>query len=465
MKRKNLLVSILFVLLSFLVSDAGAQLLPSSSLKDADDEATLQNWLGSNYYGVKIYTKSIDGASGSVFHQKCNGQGPTITLIRNSQNNVVFGGYSNGDWSGYPNAGGAGSFVFNLSTNTKLDYIGPGFNATNSYTYYGPIFNTSFEISSDMSQMYGGNSHSYFCNSGYAVCADLLYNAPGQNVANYSTWISVGEIEVYKVVPISTVNLMLIQPNIISQCPGSTIAVNYNVLGNFVAGNNQYDVQWSNEFGVFATNPAVSQTVGLDQSVGLVNISVPTNVVQNGNYKVRLKRQLSGSLSNPIDVGIKSMFGVGFDEVYNQNGGFLCPGTNYQIPVFLSDCITSSSLTLTATLTSTSLGFSQVVGTMNGSGSVIDVNLPGTLSSALDYKLSYQLNYANQIYILNSNFFQIGNRTTHSVNNPTSDFLCTGVLYTLNYTYLGCDLSFDNQFIVELSDAVGSFQNQVRDTN
>ncbi len=460
MKRKNLFVSLVFIVLCFLTADLGAQLLPSSSLKDAGDEATLQNWLGSNYYGVKIYTKSIDGASGSIFHQKCNGQGPTITLIRNSQNNVVFGGYSNGDWSGYPNAGGAGSFVFNLSTNTKLDYIGPGFNATNSYTYYGPIFNTSFEISSDMSQMYGGNSHSYFCNSGYAVCADLLYNAPGQNVASYSNWISVGEIEVYKVVSNDVVTLNLVQPNIISQCPGSTIAVNYNVLGNFTE-NSQYDVQWSNEFGVFATNPAVSEVVSINQASGIINLVIPANVVQNGNYKVRLKRQLSGSLSNPINVGIKSMFSVGFDEVYNQNGGFLCPGTNYQIPVFLSDCITSSNLTLTATLTSTSLGFSQVVGTMTGSGSVIDVNLPSNLNSATDYRLLYQLSYANQNYTLSSNTFQVGNRTIHAINNPTSDFLCTGVLYTLNYTYLGCDLSFDNQFIVELSDAVGSFQNPI----
>ncbi|MEY3598528.1 MAG: hypothetical protein RL521_950, partial [Bacteroidota bacterium] len=186
-----------FILLGLItliqLENVSAQLMPASTLKDENDEAILQSWLGPNYYGVKLYTKSINGASGTIFHQLCDGQGPTITLIRNSQNNVVFGGYSNGDWSGYPSAGGTGSFVFNLSTNTKLDYIPSTQQATSPYGGYGPIFSTSFEVYSDMSQMNAGNNQQFYCSSGSLICQDILFNQPGQSISpySYSSWVPV----------------------------------------------------------------------------------------------------------------------------------------------------------------------------------------------------------------------------------------------------------------------------------
>ena len=320
MKKNTLFVSILIVVLSFLTIDLEAQLLPSSVLKDSDDEATIQAWLGPNDYGVRLYSKSIDGASGSIFHQLCDGQGPTITLIRNSQNNVVFGGYSNGDWSGYPNAGGAGSFVFNLTTNTKLDYIPASQQATSPYGGYGPIFSTSFEIYSDMTQMYGGNNQSYYCSSGSLICQDILFNQQGQNSFSYSNWVQVGEIEVYKVVPNNIVTIGLTQPNIIAQCPGSSLNIPIVIQGNFGGSSANYEVIWSDVNGIFAFNPTSSQSISISNNTDFINVTVPAAFQQNGNYKVKIRSQSSGLMSNAVNVSTKSMLSMFISDFLNQNG-------------------------------------------------------------------------------------------------------------------------------------------------
>jgi hypothetical protein len=455
MKRKNLFVSILFVLLSFLISDVGAQLLPSSSLKDADDEAIMQSWLGSNYYGVKIYTKSIDGASGNIFHQKCDGQGPTITLIRNSQNNVVFGGYSNGDWSGYPNKGGTGSFVFNLATNTKLDYIGPGLNATYPNYNYGPIFINSFEVQTNMSQIYAGGNQSYYCNSGYTICADLLFNSIGQNTL--SSNIPIGEVEVYKVVSNDILTLNLVQPNIIAQCPGSSLNIPIVIQGNFGGSSANYEVIWSDVNGIFAFNPTSSQSISISNNTDFINVTVPAAFQQNGNYKVKIRSQSSGLMSNAVNVSTKSMLSMFISDFLNQNGNFLCQGSTYNIPFYLSDCVSGSTWTLNASLSSSSLGYNQVIATTSSNSGVFSFSIPSNVSPTGDYTLKFELNYNGQTYVVLQQNVQIGSKTTFTLNNFSGSYLCSGTLYSLNYNYTGCDLSSGNEYLVELSDINGSF--------
>ena len=62
-----------------------------------------------------IYRGTRDGDSSKNFHEKCDNQGPTITLIKNEKGNI-FGGFSSiswtsqGGWKQAPN-----SFLFTLT--------------------------------------------------------------------------------------------------------------------------------------------------------------------------------------------------------------------------------------------------------------------------------------------------------------------------------------------------------------
>ena len=62
-----------------------------------------------------IYRGSRDGALSKNFHEKCDNQGPTITLIKNEKGNI-FGGFSSVSWTSYGNYKQApNSFLFSLT--------------------------------------------------------------------------------------------------------------------------------------------------------------------------------------------------------------------------------------------------------------------------------------------------------------------------------------------------------------
>ena len=57
----------------------------------------LYNWCG--YKKIELlYRGTRDGMNSFAFHQKCDGQGPTISLYENDKGNI-FGGYSSISWA------------------------------------------------------------------------------------------------------------------------------------------------------------------------------------------------------------------------------------------------------------------------------------------------------------------------------------------------------------------------------
>ena len=51
-----------------------------------------------------LYRATRDGFSGSSFHSKCDGKSPTLSIIQNASNNMIFGGFTSMSWdqsSGY----------------------------------------------------------------------------------------------------------------------------------------------------------------------------------------------------------------------------------------------------------------------------------------------------------------------------------------------------------------------------
>ena len=64
-----------------------------------------------------IYRGNRDGSKNSVFHNKCDNQGPTVCLYKNEKGNI-FGGYASISWTNSGNGHSApDSFIFTLTNN------------------------------------------------------------------------------------------------------------------------------------------------------------------------------------------------------------------------------------------------------------------------------------------------------------------------------------------------------------
>jgi len=62
---------------------------------------SLSNWLAPVAKGVyslwkRCWRASVDGWAASTFHSRCDGKGPTVTIIRVGR--YIFGGYTSVSW-------------------------------------------------------------------------------------------------------------------------------------------------------------------------------------------------------------------------------------------------------------------------------------------------------------------------------------------------------------------------------
>ena len=149
-----------------------------------------------------IYRGTRDGALSSNFHEKCNNQGPTITLLKNEKGNI-FGGFSSVSWTsigGYKQA--PNSFLFTLTnihgTNpTKFQLKNNNdSNAIYDGSSYGAIFGGGHDL-------YVRNN---FLNNNTNCCFPCTYEdsiGKGKSIFtgdpnNNTTEFKVIEIEVFK---------------------------------------------------------------------------------------------------------------------------------------------------------------------------------------------------------------------------------------------------------------------------
>ena len=99
-----------------------------------------------------IYRGSRDGALSKNFHEKCDNQGPTITLIKNEKGNI-FGGFSSVSWTSLGNYKQApNSFLFSLTniygtnpTKFQLKNNNDSY-AIYDYSHYGPTFGGGHDL-------------------------------------------------------------------------------------------------------------------------------------------------------------------------------------------------------------------------------------------------------------------------------------------------------------------------------
>lgn len=105
-----------------------------------------REWLPQYKNYTLLYSLKQHGISNKTFHDKCDNQGPTLTIIV-LQNGSIFGGYASKSWnneSGYLQA--PGSFVFSITDGKKRAPMqckmkqGKDQNAMRCLNNYGPTF-------------------------------------------------------------------------------------------------------------------------------------------------------------------------------------------------------------------------------------------------------------------------------------------------------------------------------------
>ena len=123
------------------------------------DEFIKKIYEWSGYNNMKLlYRGTRDGMEGNYFHNKCNNQGPTISLFKNEKGNI-FGGYTSTDWTSCNNWKSApDSFIFTL-TNIHGTEPTKFPNSDTNYSIrdepnYGPTFGNGHDIYTNKSGSY-----------------------------------------------------------------------------------------------------------------------------------------------------------------------------------------------------------------------------------------------------------------------------------------------------------------------
>jgi len=115
------------------------------------DEFIRKIYEWSGYNNMKLlYRGTRDGMTYDCFHNKCNNQGPTISLFKNDKGNI-FGGYTSIDWTSsgsYKSA--SDSFIFTLTNihgtePTKFPNSNSSFSIYDN-SNYGPTFGNGHDI-------------------------------------------------------------------------------------------------------------------------------------------------------------------------------------------------------------------------------------------------------------------------------------------------------------------------------
>ena len=164
----------------------------------------LEQWIGTGpkTFGL-LYSITKDGCSTTAFHQKCDNQGPTVTVLYNQQGSV-YGGYTGVHWDQSGTYGNdSTAFLFQLQYNgsatvNKFPCKQSG-EALCRHSSYGPVFGSGHDLYTFTGTV--NNSGGYYTLNGSGMSGlGYSYNSQGitANQINNGT-VNVKELEVYQV--------------------------------------------------------------------------------------------------------------------------------------------------------------------------------------------------------------------------------------------------------------------------
>ena len=181
------------------------------------DMVQLETWIGT---GPKqftlLYSATMDGCVATTFHQKCDNQGPTVTVLYNPQGSV-YGGYTGQSWNcsgSYVNDPTAFLYQLKFSGNeqrTKFP-IGNSSYAIASTSNHGPIFGSGHVLCTFNGTI--NQSNGVYALDGYVTFNDSYQmSSVSPKVKSWDDinngTMTVTELEVYKVTGTFLLNYFL----------------------------------------------------------------------------------------------------------------------------------------------------------------------------------------------------------------------------------------------------------------
>ena len=166
---------------------------------DINKQSAIINWIleKTNKYNINLellFKMSLNGSKCDDFHRLCDNKGPTLTLVKTTEN-YIFGGFTPLDWK---SEGGEikdksnQSFIFSLNLMKKFDMIKDGGKAIRCIKTEGPDFgDEDFSIMKNMKK--GRTFANDSCN--YLSNYNLELTGKKGEYENFET----EELEVYKV--------------------------------------------------------------------------------------------------------------------------------------------------------------------------------------------------------------------------------------------------------------------------
>lgn len=163
----------------------------------------LVTWIGKASDFRLLYKISRDGCSATTFHQQCDGQGATVTVLYNKYD-TIYGGYLSQSWNSsgtYINYSKA--FLFRLQYNGSSSPLKFPVSDASKAGYgkedYGPAFGSGNDIKTFSGQINcSGNA---FNLNGSLSSLGVSYNLNGQNARSViNSSLIVTDMEVYLVI-------------------------------------------------------------------------------------------------------------------------------------------------------------------------------------------------------------------------------------------------------------------------
>uniref|UniRef100_A0A6U3TM16 TLDc domain-containing protein n=1 Tax=Ditylum brightwellii TaxID=49249 RepID=A0A6U3TM16_9STRA len=149
-----------------------------SNILSEHQVSIIDKWLEEDGCGVDkylLYRASRDGWKASDFHDKCDNQGPTLTIIK-SAGGYIFGGYCNTSWSSVRGfKASLKAFLFTIQCQRALRPTKMKLKPSKVYdavfhgSEYGPCFGDDLEVSCmscNNLESYTNVGNSYVCPSG-----------------------------------------------------------------------------------------------------------------------------------------------------------------------------------------------------------------------------------------------------------------------------------------------------------
>ncbi|XP_022300546.2 interferon-induced protein 44-like [Crassostrea virginica] len=163
----------------------------------------LITWIDRPCHLRLLYKISTDGCSAQKFHQLCDGQGPTVTVLYNT-NNTIFGGYLSQKWNsdgGHINDTNAFLFrlQYNGSSNPLKFPVSEAASAGYGNSNYGPTFGSGYDLQTFSAAI--KKSEKYFPLNGDFRKIGKSYNLNGQKSSTITNDnLQVTDLEVYRVI-------------------------------------------------------------------------------------------------------------------------------------------------------------------------------------------------------------------------------------------------------------------------